>query len=74
MFQSLGEYQKAKEYYEKALVIATQIGDGGVERVCYGNLETVFQSLGEYQKAKEYHENALAIATEIGAREGEGTC
>ena len=26
-FHSLGEYQKAKEYHEKALVIAKEIGD-----------------------------------------------
>ncbi|CAH3113918.1 unnamed protein product, partial [Pocillopora meandrina] len=68
-------FAEAKKLFEsKALAIATEIGDRGGERVCYGNLGNVFLSLGEYQKAKEYHENALAIATEIGAREGEGTC
>ena len=77
VFQSLGEYQKAKEYHEKALAIATEIGDrigdknkGGAS---YGNLGVVFQSLGEYQKAKEYHEKALAIATEIGDKNKEET-
>ena len=29
VFRSLGEYVKAKEYYEKALVISTEIGDRG---------------------------------------------
>ena len=70
MFQSFGEYQKAEEYHEKALVIATQIGDRKGEGTQYGNLGALFKSLGEYQKAKEYYEKALAIVTEIGDREG----
>ena len=73
MFQSLGEYQKAKEYHEKALAIAIEIGDRRREGTAYGNLGVVFASLGEYQKAKEYYEKALAIAIEIGDRNIEGT-
>ena len=72
MFHSLGEYQKAKEYFEKALAIAIEIGDRGGEGTTYGNLGSVFHSLGEYQNAKEYYEKALAIAIEIGDRRGEG--
>ena len=71
MFQSLGQYDKAKEYLEKALAIIIQIGDKKGEASSYGNLGTVFQSLGQYDKAKEYHENALAITIEIGDKEGE---
>ena len=71
-FYSLGEYVKAKEYYEKALAISTEIGDRRGEGTWYGNLGNVFDSLGEYVKAKEYYEKALAISTEIGDREGEG--
>ena len=59
MFQFLGEYQKAKEYYEKALAIAIEIGDRNGEGTRYGNLGVVFQSLGEYQKAKKYYEKAF---------------
>ena len=58
MFQSLGEYDKAKEYLEKALAIRIQIDDKAGEAADYGNLGTVFESLGEYDKAKEYIENA----------------
>ena len=72
VFESLGEYQKAKEYKEKAIAIATEIGDRDGEGARYGNLGTVFESLGEYQKAKEYYEKSLAIAIEIGDRHGEG--
>ena len=71
MFSSLGEYQKAKEYHEKALAIKREFGDRNGEAVAYGNLGTVFSSLGEYHNAKEYHEKALAIGKEIGDRNGE---
>ena len=72
MFQSLGEYHKAKEYLEKALAIRIQIGDKRGEATSdYGNLGTVFKSLGEYHKAKEYLEKALAIRIQIGNKEGE---
>ena len=44
VFHSLGEYVKAKEYYEKALAISTEIGDREEEgkQPCYGNLGIVF--------------------------------
>ncbi|XP_022805634.1 tetratricopeptide repeat protein 28-like, partial [Stylophora pistillata] len=72
VLQSLDEYQKAKEYYEKALTIQMQIGDKGGEAATYGNLGNVLRSLGEYQKAKEYYEKALAIKMPIGDKGGEG--
>ena len=71
VFKSLGEYVKAREYYEKALAISVEIGDKKGEGTMYG-LGTVFQSLGEYVKAREYHEKALAINMEIGDKRGEG--
>ena len=66
VFRLGGEYQKAKEYYEKALAIAIEIGDKQVQSTSYSRLGSVFESLGEYQKAKEYYEKALAIAIESG--------
>ena len=71
MFQSLGQYDKAVEYLQKALAIRTEIGDRRGEASCYGNLGTVFHSLGQYDKAKEHLHKALVIRTEIGDKEGE---
>ena len=73
MFHSLGEYVKAEEYLQKALVITKEIGDKQGEAADYGNLGTVFQSLGEYVKAEEYHQQALVIRKEIGDKIGEAT-
>ncbi|XP_066016089.1 tetratricopeptide repeat protein 28-like [Pocillopora verrucosa] len=71
--QSLGQYDKAREYHEKALAIKIEIGDRDGEATSYGNLGTLFQSLGQYDKAREYQEKALAIKIEIGDRDGEAT-
>ena len=68
VFRSLGDYNKAKEYLERALAIRIEIGDRAGEAADYGNLGTVFQSLGEYDKAKEYLEKALSTGIEIGDR------
>ena len=68
VFKSLGEYVKAEEYLQKALVIKKEIGDKQGEASSYGNLGTVFQSLGEYVKAEEYLQKALVIRKEIGDR------
>ena len=69
----LCEYVKAKEYYEKALVISMEIGERKGEKACYIDLGNVFYSLGEDVKAKEYYKKALAITMEIGDRKGEAT-
>ena len=71
LFLSRGEYDNAKEYINRALVIRIQIGDKKGEAADYGNLGAVFQSLGEYDKAEEYLARALAIRIQIGDKKGE---
>ena len=51
MFRSLGEYQKAKEYYKKAFAIAMEIGNRKEEGIISANLGAVFHSTAENQKA-----------------------
>ena len=74
MFESLGQYDKAKEYLQKALVMKTEIGDRKGEASCYGNLGTMFKSLGQFDKVQEHLQKALVITTEIGDRKGEASC
>ena len=71
LHQLLGSYNKAQEYYKKALAITIEIGDRGGEAADYGNLGTMFQSLGNYKKAQEHYEKALSIRKQIGDRAGE---
>ena len=71
MFHSLGQYDEAKEYFQEAFLITTEIDNREGEGSCYANLGSVFESLGQYDKAKEYLQKALVIATEIDHRKGE---
>ena len=66
VFQSVGQYAKAEEYLQKALVISKEIGDKQGEASHYGNLGTVFRSVGQYTTAEEYLQKALVIRKEIG--------
>ena len=45
VFQSVGEWEKAKECLQEALVIRIQIGDKEGEAKDYEDLGTVFQSV-----------------------------
>ena len=54
VFISLSQYDKAKEYLEKALAVQIQTGDKEGEAGSYENLGTVFNLLGQYDKDKEY--------------------
>jgi tetratricopeptide (TPR) repeat protein len=68
----LGDYQKAIEYFEQALIISREIGDRSGEGADLGNLGIAYSNLGQVEKAIEYYEQALVIAREIGDRRGEG--
>ena len=74
MFASFGEYVKAKEYQEKALVVVEKNGNWKEEAACYGNLGRISFSLCEYAKAKEYQEKTLAIAEKVGDRKTKAEC
>ena len=58
-FESLGDHQRAIEYFEKHLKISIENGDRGGEGRAYGNLGNAYQSLGGYRKAIEYHEKNI---------------
>ena len=74
IYQSVGEYEKAREHLEKSIAIHKEIRDRNGEAYCYGSLGTVYISLGEYKKAREHLEKSLAIHREIGNRKGEANC
>ena len=66
MFKSLGQYDKAEEYLQKALVITTEIGDREGEASCYGNLGTaVFRTVGDFEASEVCLEKALFISRDI---------
>jgi len=71
-YDSLGEYRRAIEFHEEALVINREIGDRRGEGQNLGNLGLAYYSLGEFRRAIEFHEQALVIDRDLGDRHGEG--
>jgi tetratricopeptide (TPR) repeat protein len=68
----LGEYEKAIEFYKKALDIYHMIGDAQGEGKVLGNMGNVSIRLGERDKAFDVYEKALEIYHRIGDASGEG--
>ncbi len=65
---------KKKEYYEKALAIAVEIGDKRTEAVICSKLGKLFRSPSGYVMAEAYLEKALSISKETRAGEIEFAC
>ena len=67
MYECIGEYNQAKELYEKALMIRKKIfGEEHADvATSYNNLAGVYYMFGECNQAKELYEKALIILKKI---------
>jgi len=72
VYHSLGETQKAIEYYESILKYVQKSGAKIAESQWLGNLGNAYYFLGEAKRALEYFEKALKIAQKFGDKESEG--
>jgi len=70
VYWNLSDYQKALEYYSKALQINEEIGKKDGIATNLGNIGIVYQNLSDYPKAIEYFSKALHINDEIGYKIG----
>ena len=61
-----GDYDKALNYYERALAIREEIGDKSGMGINLNNIGIVHHDKGDYKKALDYYERSLAIQKEIG--------
>lgn len=73
MFQSVGDYTRAKENFSKVIVIRKEIGDKKWEASSYGNLGDVFASVSECAKPEQFFQKAVDIRKEIWDEDGEAT-
>jgi CHAT domain-containing protein len=72
IYHNQGQYPKALDYYQQALVILKEIGDRAGEGGSLNNIGLIYYDLGQYPKALNYYQQALVISEEIGNRAGEG--
>ncbi|MGI9002320.1 MAG: ATP-binding protein [Pseudonocardia sp.] len=66
-----GRADVASEHHQRALVIATEIGDRNVQAITLTNLGTTLFEQGKYDAAIEHHEQAVDLFRELGDRAGE---
>ena len=66
VFQSVGQYTKAKEYLQRALTIYEEIGDKRSVGVSYLNLGQLCREFHLNAKSQEFANKALEISYEIG--------
>ena len=66
-FSMICQYNEAKEYHEKALIIRKKIfGEEHADvATSYNNLGIVYRNLGQYNEAKEHYEKAVIIRKKI---------
>ena len=67
LYKLMGEYEKAKPLFEKALMIREEIlGENHPDTASsYNNLALFYEVTGEYKKAKPLYDKALMIREEI---------
>ena len=71
-YYSLGQYERAIDFYEQSLAIASEIAYLAGEGRALGNLGLAYNDLGQYERAINFHEQSLVLFREIGDRAGEG--
>ena len=72
-YQDLGKFDLSTGYFDKALMIARNIGNLHGEETALGNLGVVSWVLGNLEQAMVYINQALEIDRGIGNRRGEGS-
>ena len=65
LYNSLGEYAKARQFYEKALTISRDTRDQKGEMTMNINLGSLHLSQNEFQKALSCFEKALRISEQV---------
>ncbi len=62
----LGNLDKARDCFERSLMVSEAMGDPGGEATALNNIGAVFERKGEYANAQEFYERSLAIRQKMG--------
>jgi tetratricopeptide (TPR) repeat protein len=68
-----GDYDAARDKFEKSMKIVQQIGNRAGEASTWHNLATIDLNKGDYEAAREKFETSMKIRQQIGDRAGEAT-
>lgn len=71
--QVKGEYLKAIEHYQKAMVIGERENDAKTLMTAYGNIGSLYINLGRYKMAQEYQLKSLEIGERTNDKEKLGS-
>jgi CHAT domain-containing protein/Tfp pilus assembly protein PilF len=71
VYNSLGEKQKALEFYNQALPLFIKAGDIRGQATTLGNIGSVYLVLDEYQKALDFLNQALPLFIKVGNVNGQ---
>ncbi|MCC3406054.1 MAG: CHAT domain-containing protein [Microcoleus sp. PH2017_10_PVI_O_A] len=70
-YNDLGDKQKAREYFDRALTLFRAMGDRPKEATALTNIGLVYNDLGNQQQALGYYKQALHLRRKVGDRRGE---
>ncbi len=73
LYQSLAQWDAAREAFEQALSLCRQIGDRREEGIALNNIGELYAALGNKERALELYQQALTIHREVKNRGGEST-
>ena len=71
LWHSVGEMEKALGYFEQALLLDIQVGDGHEMAATLTNIGLVYGALGEKQQALAYYAQSLPVFHQVGDKSGE---
>ena len=73
IYYSLSNYNKALEYYFKALHISDSLGHSVTSATISGNMGVLYEEIKEYPKSLEWHNKALNLYKKAGNKNGVAT-
>lgn len=65
-YGTIGQYEKAISFFQKALAVARQLGQENLIAVRINNIGVIYEAWGQYEKALKYFDESMAINRRLG--------
>ena len=73
VYQTLGDYEEAADYHQRALEIFQAQGNLMGEARALNDIGAIYQNVDEYERARDFHQRSLQIRRRMGYRQAEST-